>query len=706
MSSLSSILDIAQSGLQVAQAGLNTVSNNVANVNTTGYVREVVNQSSSAVAGAGTGVTVDSIARATNTYLEAAGMSAQADAGSASIVSSIMGQAQSLFGDPSGATSFFSQLDNVFSSLSTVATSSTTISKTAAVTQLTQFLSSAQTIQSGLTTLSSQTDQQIGSDVAKANQLLSQISTLNTQISQASINGQNPTGAENQQSGLINQLSSLMNISVKTDANGVATVRTGDGTVLADGRGAATIGYEGSSAGGQLTLTPLNGATETMGSRLNSGEISGLLGLRNTELPGLSSQLSQIVSQTATQLNQISNSYSSVPAPSTLTGSTTGLDQASALNHFTGQTEVAIVNPSGVVQNQINVDFDTGTMTAADGSSYSFTPNTFTTTLNSALGSAGSASFSSTGQLSISAAGANGVVVSDGSADPTSKAGQSFSSYFGLNDLVQSSAITNYDTGLQSGDASGYPAGQAISFRLDAADGSTLKTVTVATPSGSTMGDLVSALNNSATGVGLYGGFSLDATTGALTFSPAKGSGVSLSVVNDDTARNGNGPSISTLFGIGAASRTSTIDSYAVRSDIASNANYLQTSAVKLTGATGAVAIAAGDTTGADALAQADENTTSFAAAGGLSSTTTTLSGYASEVGGYIAQTASAASTASDNASSVANEAQSRLSSSEGVNIDTELVSLTTYQQAYNASARLVQASKDMFTTLLGMTGT
>ena len=39
----------------------------------------------------------------------------------------------------------------------------------------------------------------------------------------------------------------------------------------------------------------------------------------------------------------------------------------------------------------------------------------------------------------------------------------------------------------------------------------------------------------------------------------------------------------------------------------------------------------------------------------------------------------------------------------EGVNIDEELVNLTTYQQAYNANARLVQASQNMIDTLLNV---
>ena len=39
------------------------------------------------------------------------------------------------------------------------------------------------------------------------------------------------------------------------------------------------------------------------------------------------------------------------------------------------------------------------------------------------------------------------------------------------------------------------------------------------------------------------------------------------------------------------------------------------------------------------------------------------------------------------------------------VNLDEERVKLMTYQQAYSASGRLVQAASDMFSTLLTMMG-
>ncbi|MCG8442668.1 MAG: hypothetical protein MI723_12760, partial [Caulobacterales bacterium] len=39
----------------------------------------------------------------------------------------------------------------------------------------------------------------------------------------------------------------------------------------------------------------------------------------------------------------------------------------------------------------------------------------------------------------------------------------------------------------------------------------------------------------------------------------------------------------------------------------------------------------------------------------------------------------------------------------EGVNVDEELIKLTEFQQAYNASARLIQAASEMTDTLLSL---
>jgi flagellar hook-associated protein 1 len=80
-----------------------------------------------------------------------------------------------------------------------------------------------------------------------------------------------------------------------------------------------------------------------------------------------------------------------------------------------------------------------------------------------------------------------------------------------------------------------------------------------------------------------------------------------------------------------------------------------------------------------------------------------TLSRYAAEFGGSIGRQSAAAETSASSAQAVSTEADSRRQSVEGVNIDEELVRLTTYQQAFNASARMVQAAKELFDVLTNM---
>ena len=64
---------------------------------------------------------------------------------------------------------------------------------------------------------------------------------------------------------------------------------------------------------------------------------------------------------------------------------------------------------------------------------------------------------------------------------------------------------------------------------------------------------------------------------------------------------------------------------------------------------------------------------------------------------------ATSADSANTNAAAVQTEADARRPSTEGVNMDQELINLTTYQQAYSASARLVTATTAMFTALQNM---
>ncbi len=699
---VNALMSAGLSGLETAQTALTTVSQNITNLNTPGYVREVVQQSPLVAAGQGIGVTVDQVQRVTNQYLESAAYNAAASSGSSSIISNLLSQAQAAFGDPSQASSYLNQLSTVFTDFSAAANDpASNLPRSQMVDDLNTFLDTTQSVAGTLSGIGAQANAQLGSDVSQINQLLTQINTLNTDISGAGGTGASVAGSQDSQSQLLGQLSKLMSINTSTQSDGTVTVRSSTGQLLVGFGGAATLAYTPSvSAMGQVTVTsPGEGAASTL--LVGDGELQGLLSLSNTLIPGVQAQLSQYVSGAVSAINAVHNANTAVPPPQTLSGRDTGLDLPTIVGDFTGKTNIAIVGSNNQLQQQVAIDFSADTMSVNGGPATSFTPASFLTSLNTALGGAGTASFAN-GALTISATAAgSGVAIADDATTPSQDGGQGFSQFFGLNDLVTSNEITNYNTGLKSTDPSGLDPGGAITFQIGSAAGTPVTSIPVTVPPGgfATMQDLVNALNAPIGGVGQYGSFALNGQ-GALSFTGAS-PGVTLAVASDDTQRGAGGPSLSTLFGLGVSQQASRATSFQVRPDIDADPMNMALAKLDLSAPAGTPVVAIGDGSGAAALARVASATTSFGAAGDLPAMVTSVSQYAANLAGALGQQASAADSADKAAAAVQTEATTRLQSVEGVNLDQELVNLTTYQQAYNASARLIQASQNMINTLL-----
>ena len=701
--SLNSILGAATSGLFAAQTQLKVVSDNIANVNTPGYAQEAVSQTPVAGSDLAGGVQIGQITRVVDQFLQQASLNAQAQSGSSGAMSSMLDQAQQLFGDPSTSTGYFSQLEQTFADItSAIQSPSSTVPRDQVVADVQNFLSQSSSISSQLQQLSVQADSQISDNVTKANNLLSQISQLNQSIVAEKASGGGAAGSQNAQSALVDQLSSLLDVKVSARADGGVDIRAGDGSLLVGTGGAATLSYSSSGAtAGQLMVTQANGQARQL--TANSGALQGLLAMRNQQLPSISSQLDQYVSQAVDQINRAHNASTAVPPPNTLTGANTGLDLPTALSGFTGKSSIGVVDQNGVVQQQVDIDFGAGKMSinGSAAAAVSFTPSTFLATLNTELGGKATATFSN-GALSISAAtSTNGIAIGDDATTPSGKAGRGFSDFFGLNDLITSSGYPNAGTGLQGTDSNGFTAGGQITIRLQDANGSTLRLAQVTVPSGGTMSGLVAALNSSQTGVGLYGAFNLD-SKGQLTFTPSQ-QGVSMTVMGDNSQWGTSGPSISQLFGLPSTGQSPLAQSFSVRADIADDSMKLALGQFDPTIGAGNQALAVGDSRGGQLLANIGQNTVQFGAAGSFGALSTTLSNYGAQFAGAIAQKASSADSNNSNAQSLATEAQSRRSSVEGVSMDQELVNLTTYQQAYNANARLLQAVSQLYQTLLNI---
>lgn len=697
--SLTTVLKTASSGMIAAQTGLRTVSDNIANVNTPGYVRKQVDQQPLVVGGMGMGVQVSGVKRVTDQYLQAASMTASSDSSRWSVLSQYLDNAQSLFGDPSGDDFYFKRLDDITSDFSAAADDpSSSLLRTQALSTVQDFLGDTARINGQITQLGKTVDAQANADVSRINDLLAQIDRLNSDVSRAKLANADSSGSENIQSGLVDELSGLMSIQVQARENGGVTIRSSEGYQLA-GDGAVKLSYNRTDATkAYIAIEPADGIGNQQPITITAGDLRGLMDLRDETLPGLADQLGEFSSKVADALNKAHNNNATVPPPSTMTGRNTGLDIATAASNFTGTSTIAVTDANGVVQQTVAIDFTNGTMSANGGAATPFSTGNFLSDLNTALGGQATASFSN-GVMTLSATSPNGLAIDEGTSN---KAGRGFSQFFGLNDLVRSDGFTNYDTGMTASDANGFTPGDTIAFRLAQADGKPIRDVTVTVPPGGSMQDLLDALNQNSTGVGLYGAFSLDAN-GKMAFVPNSSLDVSLSVTSDHTQRGAGGPSMSQLFGLGVIEHSTRASRMNVDSALVSDPTKMSINKLDLTVPVGQSAIRPGDGKGALALSGAFDVSTQFAAAGALGKVSMTVARYASEFGGAIGRQASAADTRAQSAQSVATEATARRQSVEGVNLDEELVRLTTYQQAFNASARMIQAAKELFDVLTNM---
>jgi flagellar hook-associated protein 1 FlgK len=109
----------------------------------------------------------------------------------------------------------------------------------------------------------------------------------------------------------------------------------------------------------------------------------------------------------------------------------------------------------------------------------------------------------------------------------------------------------------------------------------------------------------------------------------------------------------------------------------------------------------AGDSSIIQQMAGLAQQDLSFAAAGELPNTTSTINGYVGDVlGNIVAQTVSA-NTRFENQLIILEGYQERASAISGVNLDEEMANTILYQNAYVASARIITVTDELFETLL-----
>jgi flagellar hook-associated protein 1 FlgK len=159
--------------------------------------------------------------------------------------------------------------------------------------------------------------------------------------------------------------------------------------------------------------------------------------------------------------------------------------------------------------------------------------------------------------------------------------------------------------------------------------------------------------------------------------------------------------SLSALQGLNAAATGGRAVETTVSSAIASDPGRLAVARPVAGAAIGDRLVESGNADGVQALLDARDATRSFPAAGSMTAQSTSLSLYAARLGGEAGRIAGDAQRDADGAKAVATAAADRRSQIEGVNLDDELVKMTTFQNAYAAAARVIKAASDMYDILL-----
>jgi len=694
--SLNEILGSAISGLAASQAGLRSVSNNIANVGTPGYARETVAQTTRVTAGRVNGVTVGEPSRVADRFLEATVFRRSGDMGSADVTSNYMNRLQSLLGAPGSEFGLPAQLDAIDSAA--VAMTGTQASPQAVASfaaNVQGAISSLNQLGNDVEGLKGDVQSEVGDTVERVNSLLVRINDLNHSVARLDGAGYSSAGVADQRMAAIEELSGLIKLTVRQQPDGKVSLDTASGIPLLDNRLRqlslpASNGPQASYP--TITLRFADTATgpgAATGDKLDSasvgGKLGGLIDLRDRTLPAFSEKLGVLFTGLSQTLNSVSNAGTTVPAPARLDGRASAMTGTDRLG-FTGSAVFAVTKATGELVSSMTVDFSALPANA--------TLNDVLVTINTGLLGSATASFSG-GVLSFKAnSPGNGVVIAQDATTPSDRGGVGFSQYFGMNDMVRSATSALVPSGFKPGDPHGFVAGQTTSFVLRDASGRALTSYTMTGQSGSTFGDLVAELN--ASPLNGFGSFAMD-TKGRIQFSPsANVLGTSLSVTSDSTDRFGTGQSFSRI--VQMTGESSGLTTASVRPDILTSPGKLGLARFQQGLAIGARVLGAGDNRGATAFVDALAANVDLGK-DGINST----SARAASLLGSAGTAASQAASSLADATARRDDAVNRRDSFSGVNIDEELSNMVVLQNSYSAAARVISTASDMYDTLLSM---
>ncbi len=363
-----SIFSIGLSGLNAARVAFNTTSNNISNVNTPGYNRELPIFAQNGTSG---GVKVTDVQRQFDGYIANQLNAANSQTSGLNAYQTQVSQIDNLLADEDSGLAPLMQ--KFFGAVATLAdTPSDPAARQGVLGQADTLAAQFRSFDQYLGDMSTGLNGQLGNEVGQINNTARQIADLNTQITLAKAKlGQAPNSLLDQRDQLVADLAQHVNITKLAQDDGTYNISIGNGQPLVSGGRQFKLEVMNSSADPTRTAVGYNDAAgnvvELPDSTFTGGTLGGLLSFRDETLDPTRSQLGQLAVSFAQAVNTVQEGGLDLNGVAGQAMFGVGAPQAFANQHNSGTASATVAfDPTNVAQltaNDYDLKYDTASST-------------------------------------------------------------------------------------------------------------------------------------------------------------------------------------------------------------------------------------------------------------------------------------------------------------------------------------------------------
>ncbi len=369
-------LGIASRALAAFQQAITVTGNNIANVNTPGYTRQIANFSATTPVrlGAhivGTGTQVLSITRRLDLFIEAQLKREQTTLGSRREFSGALSRIEGEFGELTD-TDLSSLLDGFFNALEEASQNPEDVAiRRQVVVKAEEFAGAIRELRRGIDGVRSDLNAQVSAEVLAANEIITEIATLNQQILRSEFSDgsvSNANDLRDQRDQLVRDLSGKVKVTTSEQDNGLLNVFI-SGEPVVFGTEKFLLSTRDTVVSGVTVKIPIF-AGNLSDISLQGGTLKGLIDARDTNAVNYIGTLDTMVKEFVFRFNQVHASgrglsaFSTITAVNAVSSSTTALASsnlamASKLS-IPGSFQLRVENSATGSEDLVDVQIDSG----------------------------------------------------------------------------------------------------------------------------------------------------------------------------------------------------------------------------------------------------------------------------------------------------------------------------------------------------------